>query len=252
MSVSKELMTALTRVTAAFVVLGALGLTACVAVLAPLGPFTARFAAGAYIMYGGVAAVVLIRINAFHPYPGFGAANAATLARLVLTSLFAGLALDTGLSSVELAPATAWLFVVIALVSLALDGIDGFLARRLGQTSPFGSRFDMEVDALQILMLSILAYTLGKAGAWVLMGGLLRYIYVAAGWVWPALNRRLPPSTRRKVVCVIQSGALAGLLAPIVVPPVSTGIAFAALGLLIISFGQDVIWNLRATHHGSE
>ncbi len=247
MSVSKELMTALTRVTAAFVALGALGLAACVAALAPSGPFTARFAAGAYIMYGGVAAVVLARISAFHPYPGFGAANVVTLARLVLTSLFAGLTLDTAMSPLALAPAPAWLFGAMALVSLGLDGLDGSLARRLRLTSSFGSRFDMEVDALQILLLSVLAYTLGKAGAWVLMGGLLRYIYVAAGWMWPALNRPLPPSLRRKVVCVIQSAALAALLAPIIVPPVSNVIAFAALGLLTISFAQDVIWSLRAT-----
>ena len=36
--------------------------------------------------------------------------------------------------------------------------------------------------------------------------GLMRYAFVAAGWRWPALARPLPPSLRRKAVCVLQVG----------------------------------------------
>jgi multidrug efflux pump subunit AcrA (membrane-fusion protein) len=38
-----------------------------------------------------------------------------------------------------------------------LDGVDGWLARRHEIASRFGARFDMEVDALLILALSVLA-----------------------------------------------------------------------------------------------
>ncbi len=239
-------MTALTRSTAAFVGLGAVVLMACVGAVLSRGSFTVWFAAGCFLTYGGVGAVIVARINAFHPYPGFGEANVVTLARLVLTSLFAGLAVETSVSPAALAPAVAWSFGATALVILVLDGFDGMIARGLNQVSPFGSRFDMETDALQILVLSVIAYTLGKAGAWVLIGGFLRYIYIVAGWMWPALARPLPPSFRRKAICVIQSGALVVLLAPIIVPPVSTVVGFVALALLIFSFGRDVVWSLRA------
>ena len=50
-------------------------------------------------------------------------------------------------------------------------------------TSAFGARFDMEVDALLIQVLAVLAWQWDKAGPWVLMSGLLRYVFVAAGWV---------------------------------------------------------------------
>ena len=40
----------------------------------------------------------------------------------------------------------------------ALDGVDGWLARRSGIASAFGARFDMEIDALLILVLAVLAW----------------------------------------------------------------------------------------------
>ena len=62
-----------------------------------------------------------------------------------------------------------------------LDGVDGWLARRHRIASAFGARFDMEIDALLILALSVLAWRHEKAGAWVVASGLLRYAFVAAG-----------------------------------------------------------------------
>jgi phosphatidylglycerophosphate synthase len=39
---------------------------------------------------------------------------------------------------------------------LALDGLDGWLARRFGLASAYGARFDMEVDGFLILVLALL------------------------------------------------------------------------------------------------
>ena len=65
-------------------------------------------------------------------------------------------------------------------------------------SSAFGARFDMEVDALLILALSVLAWHHGEAGAWVLLSGLIRYGFLAAGWTWSWMQRALPPSRRRQ------------------------------------------------------
>jgi len=100
----------------------------------------------------------------------------------------------------------------------------------------------MGVDVMLIRLLWRRAWMLAKAGPWVLLIGALRYVFVAAGWLWPPLARALPPSFRRKVVCVVQGVSLAMLLAPIIAPPASNVIAAVALLLIVYSFAVDVIW----------
>ena len=55
----------------------------------------------------------------------FGAANQVTLVRAALVALLFGLAAEAA------TPAGAWLAVGVALLASALDGVDGWLARRL-------------------------------------------------------------------------------------------------------------------------
>jgi phosphatidylglycerophosphate synthase len=107
----------------------------------------------------------------------------------------------------------------------------------------------MEVDALLILFLSVAAFTLGKAGAWVLLIGSMRYGFLLAQVATEALRGELSPSIRRKTVCVIQVATLCLLLLPVVGPPLSGALAGVALFLLIYSFGVDVIALLNA-HRG--
>ena len=128
----------------------------------------------------------------------------------------------------------AWIIVVIAIVAVVLDGVDGWVARRTGTSSAFGMRFDMETDAALILVLAILTWRNGKAGPWILGAGLLRYLFVGAGWVWPWMAQPLEPTPRGRLICVVQIAALIIALAPIVVPPAST--AVAALGLIALSY----------------
>jgi phosphatidylglycerophosphate synthase len=138
--------------------------------------------------------------------------------------------------------ALAWTATALASVASALDGVDGWLARRSGMSSAFGARFDMETDALLILVLSTLAWRWERAGAWVLGCGLMRYGFVAASWAWPWLSRPLPLSVRRKFVAVVQMVGLAIVLAPIVRPPLSQWLAAITLACLVGSFALDVLW----------
>ena len=190
----------------------------------------------ALALFAMIALVVRDRLAAHHPHDRFGAANAVTLLRAAGVACFAGLALEPGL----LAGSAAWWAAAGGALILALDGIDGALARRQRTASAFGARFDMEVDALFVLALSALALALGKAGPWVLGLGLMRYGFVAAGYLAPALRAPLPPSFRRKAVCVFQIAVLAILLAPPVAPPHSTGLAAVAFAALAGSFAVDI------------
>jgi phosphatidylglycerophosphate synthase len=112
--------------------------------------------------------------------------------------------------------------------------------------SAFGARFDMETDALLIQVLAILAWLYGKAGAWVLASGLLRYLFVAAGWLWPWLQQPLFPSVRRKAICVVQIVGLTLALLPEIPAPFSSPIAAISLAALSYSFLVDTVWLRRA------
>ena len=183
-------------------------------------------------------------LAAHHPHRRWGDANRVTLGRGVLISLVGG-----ALAVVpDLATGSLWVLAVLALAALALDGVDGWVARRQSMASAYGARFDMGLDTLLTLLLAVLLWLGGEVGAWVLLMGGLRHIFVAAGRIWPALTGDLPPSQRRRVICVVQIAVLAAGLTPLVAPPVTSLTAGAALALLLFSFAVDTVWLLR---HGN-
>jgi phosphatidylglycerophosphate synthase len=176
-----------------------------------------------------------------HPFSRLGPANRVTMIRLMLLALVAGLIGEP--VGVRVAATGVGLTAICA----ALDGLDGWLARRSGMASAFGARFDMETDALLILVLSVLVWQHEKAGAWVLVGGLLRYGFVAAGWVLPWMAGPLTPTYRAKAAAVGHMAGLAVALAPQVAPPASAVAAGVSLLALTLSFAIDVgrLWRQR-------
>ena len=170
-----------------------------------------------------------------------GLANQITLVR---AALVAGLAVHLIQPAT---PTAASRIVIIAIVAALLDGLDGWVARRTGTVSAFGTRFDMETDAALILVLAVLAWQYGKAGPWVLLSGLLRYIFVAAGWLWPWMRAPLASTLRGKIVCVVQIVALIVAMAPTIAPPPSSLVAAVGLLALCYSFLVDTLRLWRGT-----
>jgi phosphatidylglycerophosphate synthase len=174
----------------------------------------------------------------------FGAANWVTLLRATIAVALLVAALGKKWLGIPIGTELRWLAVVGATLMLCLDGLDGFLARRLGQTSAFGARFDMETDAFSMLALALLVWTFDQVGGWVLLSGLMRYMFVVGGWLWPALARPLPPRRRRQTLCVIQMVALILALALPITPLWAGLICLVGLILLGYSFGADLVWLL--------
>jgi phosphatidylglycerophosphate synthase len=186
--------------------------------------------------FAAAAVLVVGRVGAHHPFPRFGAANSVTLLRVALVAGVAGLAGETPDDRI------AWLAVAVVAIAAALDGVDGWLARRDRQASSFGARFDMETDAALILVLSFLVWQHGKAGAWVIACGLMRYGFVAARWVLPWMARPLRSTFRGKSVAVGQVAGLGIALLPVVPVPISDIVAVITLGTLVWSFAVDIAW----------
>lgn len=220
------------------------GLT-MVAVVTALFGWTLQMQAGwsaAHVLSGllayGVLAVIVGAAAVWHlgEMP-FGLANQVTLLRSGLVCLIAGGLVASG--------GMTWSLALVGALALALDGVDGLIARRRGLSSRFGARFDLEVDALLLLILAVLVWQTGKVGAWILAIGLLRYVFVLGGLLWRRLREPLPPSHRRKAICVLQGVALLACLLPPMPPPFAAGLAGFALALLVSSFAIDLRALLR-------
>lgn len=215
------------------------------ATIAHLSEIGWRYAPFALICFGLIAAVALAALPR-HPHPTFGAANVITTVRSGIAALIGALIFEGDRLADPIEPGLAWTVSGGAAIALILDAFDGYAARRQHRCSDFGARFDMEVDALLILFLSVLAYASGKAGMFVILLGAMRYLYLALHALVPSLPDDLPPSLRRKAVCVVQVVALCAITAPILAPQWTNLIATLALATLSYSFAVDVARQLQA------
>jgi phosphatidylglycerophosphate synthase len=193
------------------------------------------------IGYAAMSVVIALSVGVARGPAGFGIANQVTLLRAGLVCL-AGGALLAGEPTASL----GWSLAALVATALSLDAVDGFLARRLDLASHFGARFDLEVDALLLLVLAMLVWQAGKVGPWVLAIGLVRYLFVLAGWLLPRLRCPLPPSRRRQAVCVQQGITLLLCLLPPVGSLLASLLSGLALAGLLASFAADIIYMARA------
>ncbi|WP_412509534.1 CDP-alcohol phosphatidyltransferase family protein [Roseovarius sp. SYSU LYC5161] len=212
---------------------------ALLVILVASGPLAAGAARVAAVtaLYGLVAVIIGLLMRRTYPHDALGLCNLVTLLRLALATCLVAPLLAGGQAD--------WAVFAVAAVALGLDGLDGWLARRQGLVSAFGARFDMEVDAALGLILALNALAAGSAGALVLLLGVPRYAFVAAGLALPWMRRPLPNRAGRKVACVVQIAALIAVQAPILPPGPAGGIVTLAVLGLGWSFGRDVLWLWR-------
>ena len=166
-----------------------------------------------------------------------GLADWVTLARATLAVGVAGIVADSFSR-----PAPVTLLVSLAAVALALDAVDGWVARRT-RTTATGARLDGEVDAFLILVLSV--YVARIVGPWVLAIGAARYVFFAAGWSLPWMRAPLPPRFWRKTVAAAEGVFLTVAASQLLSRTATQALVLVALSLLAESFGRDVWWLWR-------
>src|SRR6185369_8571950 len=190
-----------------------------VAVTAGLG--VAGWIAG--LATGSAAATLLVTARMRSDQPAILPADWITLTRMVLIAGVAGLVADSFGR-----PVSTTALVTLSSVALALDAVDGLVARWTGTATPLGARIDGEADAFLILLLSIVVSQ--DYGAWVLAIGAARYALLLAGWLIPWLaapfgrdviwlyRTGAGPRTRRAVRITILGLALGLLWFDLVAP----------------------------------
>jgi phosphatidylglycerophosphate synthase len=183
-------------------------------------------------------ATALARGLARTPGDRLGPASWVTLGRATLAVGVAALAADSFTDS-----APVGLLVTLAAVALALDALDGFVARHTRTTTALGARFDGEVDAFLILALSV--YVAPASGAWVLAIGAARYLFLAGEWLLPWMRAPLPPRRWRRLVAAAQGVVLTVAASGVLPRALTQALLAAALALLAASVGECAWWLWR-------
>lgn len=221
------------------------------AALVAAGGGAASAAGAALITFGACAtggwAILRGLGSGAYPHDRLGLCNGVTMARGAGVAVLAGLVVAPG--ALAGGGGFGWAVVALAATVLALDGLDGWLARRSGLRSAFGARFDVEADVIFAVVMAALAWQAGKVGAWFLLIGGLRPAFLLAGMLWPALRAPLPEARWRKVMAALQMTVQVVLLAPVLVPPLSGAVGGAILAAMLLSFAVDIRW-LRRNRSG--
>ncbi len=173
---------------------------------------------------GGASFLLLVwqQRGLWTPCGRFGLANWVTLLRLA------------GILGLLGSSVTGRWVVAVTLLWCTLDGLDGWLAKRLQLTSPFGDLFDKETDAFFTLALTVLLYHAAGVPAWILICGGLRYGFVLTLKLAGRKACDLPPLPLARP---IGTTALLGLILGLGPMPAAYQWVLAALtGALVISF----------------
>jgi phosphatidylglycerophosphate synthase len=227
---------AVTKVRLTAVAAGALSLALLVLLALTVGLRVPGFVAGG--TYAAGLALGVARARRVDGTPGLGPADRVTLTRAVLVGGVTGLVADS-LGG----PVSVPVLVALAAVALALDAVDGAVARRTGSSSAFGARFDMEIDAFLILVLCVAAVP--QYGGWVLGLGIARYAFWFGGRLWPWMTATLPYRFWRKVVAATQGVVLTVVVSGLLPHAVGLAVLGVSAALLAESFGRDVLWSWR-------
>lgn len=217
--------------------------TACLSCLLVLGALSATIGLAGPgrivgLLCGAAVSVATGMAMTRHRTAVLGPADQVTLARAALVCGVAAMTADSLVGSGH-----EFVLVAVASVAVALDWVDGQVARRTGTASGFGAAFDMEVDAFLLLVLSVgVAWSFGP---WVLMIGAARYALLVAARLVPWLDRPVPTRYWAKVVAAIQAVVLVVAAAEVLPVSVVSAALVGALALLAESFGHQVWWLAR-------
>ncbi len=135
---------------------------------------------------------------------------------------------------------TAFRIFLVFGANALLDILDGFLARKYEETSFAGMYFDMEADALFVLLGCLYYYMSGIAGGWVIIPGVMRYMYkIYLSTVDPEGKF---VERKKKFAAVIAGLFFVVLCISVILPvPANMWLLMAGSGMLMFSFGVSFI-----------
>ena len=176
------------------------------------------------------------------PVSNWNIANALTVARIVMVPVFGWLLLHEG----GQAPAWRWGALLVFVVAMATDRLDGELARSRGLITDFGKLADPIADKALTGMEFIGLSLIGQLWWWVTVLVLVREIGITVLRFVVIRYGVMPASRGGKLKTVLQAVALSMLLAPIGgVWLWLSGAVMAAAVLVTVVTGVDYVLQAR-------
>lgn len=172
------------------------------------------------------------------PVSLFGLANTVTLLRGALYAVVAGFVVVPPDSNLVWVPAVAY------GAGVALDKLDGVIARTVGETTPIGRRLDMTFDTFGFVAAPLVAVLWGQLPVWYLSLSVARYAY-RGGLAWRRhWGRPLhdePDSDLGKYLAGMQMAFITVALTPAVPTDVVWTVAPIPLLLSLSVFARDFL-----------
>ena len=168
----------------------------------------------------------------------FGLANSLTVLRGSLYAVVAGFAVvpsDTAL---------AWVPAACYGVGVALDKLDGTVARTVGEETALGERLDTAFDTFGFVAAPVVAVLWGRLPVWYLSISAARYVFLA-GIRWRRLRGRpvydRPDSDLGKYLAGVQMAFITVALVPAVPTTLVWTLAPVVLAPSLAVFGRDYL-----------
>lgn len=195
----------------------------------------------------GVLLAALVVTRAFARVRAAGPVTLATrvtLTRGVLIGALAWFVLPPPLRG-----AVAWIPGPLYTAAAVADWIDGWLARSRGEVTAAGARFDVEMDALGLLVGSLVAVRNELLPPWYLALAAAYYLFNGGLWLrarlgWPVYRERLRSYQSARVFASLQMALVAISLYPIERPPLDV-VATLLMAPTLVMFGREWVLATR-------
>ena len=203
----------------------------------PAGP-SAGFLAAVGLVVGLESALFCVVVGERGRHP-VTLATWVTVTRGAAVAVFAGFVVagspaETGIVS--------WVPAALFALAAALDAVDGALARATDSVTDIGARLDIEIDALVVLVGTVVAVVDGTLPPVFLAVGAARYLFVVGRW-WRTRRGRpvsdLPPNRFRRLLGALAMLAIWLALVPVLENTVTRAFAVVVLVPFLANFCWD-------------
>jgi CDP-diacylglycerol--glycerol-3-phosphate 3-phosphatidyltransferase len=171
-----------------------------------------------------------------------GPANWITVARGGLIAILAGFLFQPRPAGAVGPEWTGWMPAAVYMIAVAGDALDGFIARITAAQTRLGELLDTRIDALGVLVASLLAIQYGQLPGYYISAGLAYYVLRFAIWSRRKTGRPCSEIQRRRGARLM-AGIQMVFLAIVLVPLFSPQLTHIAAVFMLIPFLAGFLWD---------